>query len=257
MPEPFDISELPTGALSDEIRRLLEQNADIEPVRFLDSEFLVRETDDATDVFLVLSGSYVVEQGDPRRPDGRPMMLGTGTCSPAEPAFVGEMTYFAAGNRSASVRSAGAVQALRLKARHIDRIIQGYPGLTRALCRRFSQCLRDGNQKIRDYEFLFAMKMQQIFAIPGQVLFRAGDDSAYLYQWIYGRLVLEGDAGSEVIESEGRRLGFIEPRPFFQGKPYDKTLRAETDSLVIGFSAESREQIVRNFPALALELLAP
>jgi len=100
------------------------------------------------------------------------------------------------------------------------------------------------------------MEMKPLFVDTGQVLFKPGDPSDSLYQWVYGSLSLVRADTTETICSQGKRLGFVEPRQFFSGKPYSKTLRANSSSMVIIYASESKEAVIRSFPQLVIGLLS-
>ena len=108
MPTALDVADVDIPS-SSEIHGLLRESPDIEALLFRDGEYLVRENDGAKDIFIVLQGSYVVEQAREGSGGGRPAeTLAVVVNTMDAPSFVGEMAYLGEGVRTASVRNSGA-----------------------------------------------------------------------------------------------------------------------------------------------------
>jgi len=148
MPQPFSLSSIKTAAL-EEIDRLREQYPDIRPLMFTDGEYLIEEGKETEDIFIVLQGSFVVEQVS-TIVNAPPQRLARVTCAVESFAIVGEMAYLGTHVRTASVIAAGLTYALRLQPRHLEALMAECPMLTRVLCQQFVQRLREANQALRD-----------------------------------------------------------------------------------------------------------
>jgi len=200
MPDPFDLARLELTDDS-EFLRLVREYADIEALRYRDGEYLMREGEASQEVFLVLKGAFVVERAS-ARPDLPSSILATILCTPEQPGIVGEMAYFDALVRSASVRSSGSSFVLRLKPTHIDALIAGFPDLTRIICAQFSGRLREMNRTLGDFQSKFALYPQQCMAEPGEILFKEGDPAGTLFQLATGPVRLERNGLVELFQSE-------------------------------------------------------
>jgi len=151
MPQVFDYKIISSKAL-DEISRLIGRHPDITPMLFGPGEYLLREGDTSQEVYLVLAGTYVVEQA-PMFPDAPPSILAKVSCGPDNIAIIGEMAYLGGGlKRTASIKASGDLQVLRLQPGHLDSIIEGCPMLTRVLCLQFARRIREMNEVIRQME---------------------------------------------------------------------------------------------------------
>ena len=260
MPEPFDLGDL--GLPEDsEIHALLAACPDIEPVCFRDQEYLIRAVSssgaDATaaDIFLLLRGSCLAEQPDApeERTPGHELAIIEGR--PGAPVFVGEMAYLGGGYRTASVRSAMCTWALRLEPKHLDTILEGFPGFTRILCGQFCVRLAEANQLLKRYQAETRMAVERRFLAAGEVLFRDGEPADPLYQLVDGVLLRSvGRSEEEIRPAAGCCL--IEPRPYFADGVRESTVRAKGPAVLVGMARSSKRAVVRNFPGLVLDLLS-
>ena len=175
---------------------------------------------------------------------------------PEAPAIVGEMAYLGAQRRAASVRSTGRSHALRLLPAHIDGILEGFPGLTRVICKQFSRRLQDTDQALRAVQGRFALNAQRRMAQPGEVLFTRGGTAAELFQLAAGAVRVERDGSSRLLQAEDLPLGLLEPEAFLRGGVHAATATVEQLSFLAVIGAGERPAVVRCFPELVLELLA-
>jgi len=249
---PFDLTELSLPKNSP-ILSFVKHCRDVQPVRFDEGDYLFNENELSRDVYLVLSGAYVIEQG--RTPlDGRPTaILSTVMSEPDSPSFVGEMAYLGKVPRTASVRSSGCTFALQLKPQHLDLIIEKFPFLTQILCRQFAERLRETNNQFRELQSLLAMNASHRFAKPEEVLFRKGDKAELLYQLISGEAIRE-ETG-ESLTPDNLPAGFIEPGCFLRGGQYPYTVKSTMMSLVVFIKRDSHLAFIRNYPEVVLGLL--
>lgn len=252
MPDPFDLARLELTDDS-EFLRLLREHADIEALRYRDGEYLMREGEDSQEVFLVLKGAFVVERASVR-PDLPPVILATVLCNPDQPGIVGEMAYFDTQLRSASVRSSGGSFILRLKPAHIDAVIAGFPGLTRAICAQFSSRLREMNRTLGGFQAKFALNSQQRMANPEEVLFRQGELAQTLFQLATGAVRLECNGQVKIIQADQLFQGFLEPEAFFRKSLHTCTAIIETPAFVVSIDPTQMQAVVRGYPELVLSL---
>jgi CRP-like cAMP-binding protein len=254
MPETYAIEKLHLEP-SSEVLRLLGQCPEIAPIRFWDGELLVREAATSQEIFLVLKGSLVVEQAS-AVVGGAPVMLACITAEPDSLAIIGEMAYLGAQARAASVRSCGATHTLRLEPRHIDGILDGFPMLTRLICRQFSQRLQDTDHALRTLQSRFALSPGQRMAQQGEVLFAQGDPAQALFQLVAGGIRLDGPGGTRMVGPDDLPQGLLEPGPFLAGGAQTHTATVEGMAFLAVIDLAHREALVRCFPNLALDLLA-
>jgi CRP-like cAMP-binding protein len=247
MPTSFDVVELNIPQTS-EIHAVLEKLPDIETLQFQDGEYLIQQGETASDTFIVVSGSFVVEHTS-AGPEKLPLKtLAVVSSDVDSPSFVGEMAYLGGGFRTASVRSSGSTFALKLKEKHMDVIIAEFPSFTSILCRQFTARLREANKALENT----SMESKMIMKTAGELVVQRGEKAETLYQLVGGSLVRENDV--EGIYSDQDNFGFIDPGPFFLDGEYGSTVKAETASSLVAISKKSKLAVIRNFPELILKL---
>lgn len=251
MPDPLEIARLDLSA-DPELGALLAACPDIVPLRFRDGERLVTEGEDSQDLYIVLTGSLVVEK---TLPEGTPRTLAQLTCLPGAPGIVGEMAYFGARHRTASVRSVGSSRALHLQPAHLDTIMGAYPGLTRILCRQFTARLKEANEELLDLRARFDLAAQRRMAQPGEVLWRAGEPAVTLYQLAMGSVRIGEGAGATLVRAEDLPGGFLGLEAFLRGTAQGATATAEETCFLAVIDADHREAFIRSQPALVLQIL--
>lgn len=251
MPDPLDPTTLDLGS-DPELGPLLAAHPDIEPLRFRDGERLVVEGEDSQDLYVLLKGALVVEKA---LPDGTQRPLAQLDCRPQAPAIIGEMAYFGAQRRTATVRAVGSCQVLHLKPRHLDAIMAGFPGLTRILCRQFTVRLSEANQELRDLRGRFDLAARLHMAQPGERLLQAGETAQPLFQLTLGSVRVEEDGTSRVVRAEDLPDGFLGLEAFLRGTPHPFTATAEEPSFLAVIEAGRREAFLRSYPALVLQML--
>jgi len=251
MPEPLDLDRMNLDA-APEIRPLLAGCPDIALLRYRDGERLVVEGETSQDLFIVLRGSLVVER---READGSQRTLAQLECEPGRPSIVGEMAYFGAQQRTATVRAVGSCQALCLKPAHVDAIMEGFPGLTRIVCQQFTRRLQEANDALRDLRSRFDLGAERRLAQPGELLFKAGE-RAPLFQLAMGTVRLEGSAGTELLAARDLPEGFLGLEAYLRDRPQDATAVAEDTCFLAVIPSSRREAFLRNQPELVLRVLA-
>jgi CRP-like cAMP-binding protein len=252
MATPFELADiaLPEGS---EVSAFLLDHPDLQPLRFADEEFLVRQGDEADQAtYLLLRGSCLVEYGiaEQQRQPGRELAILT--AEPEQPLFVGEMSYLGTGIRCASVRSTMNTFAIRLTPAHMDQIIAKYPGLTRQLCRQFAQRLQESLRQLQHHREQQSLDARQLFLQSGETLAKAGTAADTLYQLIDG--VLQSDTG-DMIRAGAGSPPFIDLAPYLRVQPHPHTITCRTSCILIAISAASRLAVIRNFPDRVLEIL--
>ncbi|HOD32803.1 MAG TPA: cyclic nucleotide-binding domain-containing protein [Holophaga sp.] len=251
MPDPFDPASLEGTPVFPEAARLLSAFPDIHPLRFRDGEPLVREGETSREIFLALRGALVVEQGGGAA--AGPLALIT--CGPEAPVVVGEMAYLGSFPRTATVRSSGATLVLRMEPAHLDAVLEGYPALTRIICRQFAERLRETNQALKDLQDKLALRADRRLFTEGEVLFRAGEPAHTLFQLGMGLLRVETPEGVRELKPEDLPEGYLELGPFLRGGTYGCTATVASSAFCAVLEATDREAFVRRNPALALDLL--
>jgi CRP-like cAMP-binding protein len=251
MPDSLDPSTLDLSS-DPELGPLLAAHPDIEPLRFHDGERLVTEGEASQDLFIVRRGSLVVEKA---LPDGTQRPLAQIECTVAAPAIIGEMAYFGARQRTATVRAVGACQALHLKPEHLDAIMAGFPGLTRILCRQFTTRLKEANDELRDLKARFELSAERRMAEAGEILYEAGSEAQAVFQLAMGTIRIQDPAGTRLLRAEDLPGGFLGLRAYLLGRPHTETAVAEEPCFLAVISAGRREAFLRCYPAEALTSL--
>ena len=254
MPEPFDLTRLSLPENS-EIHRLLERCEGIEALRFLDGDNLMVEGESSQETYIVLRGSFVVEQGADGENAGSGTPLAVRTVTEDAPVFIGEMAYLGDSIRSATVRSSGAVFTLCLHPEHIDTIIDEFPFFTRILSKQLTRRVRESGEIIKSYVEKFDMKTAQVARQAGDEIAAAGAPVDCLYQLVDGALIKDSPQGAETITAGTYPLDMINAEEFFAGTPYPASIRAKTNVILVSIDKSSRMAVIRNYPELAAHYL--
>ena len=251
MPEPLDPSTLDHTA-DPELGWLLSSHPDIEPLRYLDGERLVTEGEASQEVFLVHSGCLVVEKA---LPSGASRTLAHLECRPGASAIVGEMAYFGAQRRTATVRAVGSCKVLRLLPSHLDSIMASAPGLAGMLCRQFTARLQEANDELKDLQARQELEVERRMAQPGEILFTRGLRADTLFQLVMGTLRVESAQGSRLLRSEDLPQGFLGLEAFLRGSAHEETAIVEEACFLAAIRADRREAFLRSYPGLVLQIL--
>jgi len=254
VPEPYDIASLGLAA-GDEVLQLLRRFPEIEPLAYREGEYLIREDEASQDIFIVLRGALVVEQAPPV-PGGAPVVLACVQAGPEAPAIVGEMAYLGSQRRAASVRSSGRSHALCLRPAHIDGVLEGFPALTRVICRQFSRRLQDTDRALSGLQARFALNSRRRLAQPGEPLFAQGDPATEVVQLVAGAVRLEQAGTVRILTAEDLPMGLLEPEAFLRGAAHAATASVEAPAFLAVIALAEREALVRCFPELVLRILA-
>ena len=250
MPQSYDLDSLGLDSASEPLR-LFGQFPELGVLSFGEGEYLIREKEETQTIFIVLRGALVVEQAS----GATPAILACITAEQDAIAIVGEMAYLGAQARAASVRSCGRTYTLCLEPRHVEAILQGYPALTRIICRQFSQRLQETDKTLRTLQERFALGPVQRMGNPGEVLFAQGAPADRLFQLVAGSIRLEDANGVREVTAEDLPQGFLELRPFLARTPHTATATVGEAAFLVVIDAEHREAIVRCFPEQVLALL--
>ena len=250
--EIFDIAVLGEDE-SSELHQLLNLCGDVEPLRYGDGEYLIRQDESDQDLFIVLKGVYSVEQ-PPLISGARSVILASVICDPQRVAVVGEMAYFGDLRRTASVRSCGVTYALRLKPAHIDVIIGCFPTLTKVICQQFARRLKEANDSIRAFQGRFALVSTKRMVSAGELLFSEGDEAPYVLQVVAGQVELCRGEHRTLREAEDDCSGFLEPEAYFRRQLHQASAIAVTDSILVSVDREHADTLIRCYPELASRL---
>ncbi|OGV47244.1 MAG: hypothetical protein A2X46_18030 [Lentisphaerae bacterium GWF2_57_35] len=252
MPEECDCRPflMPFGA---EIESLFQRFTDVEALRFLNDEFIVKEGNVDKNIFLVLRGSFVVEQSGQDRDVRRPSTLAMISCEPKTPSFIGEMAYLGSCRRTASVRCVGAVTAIKLSPSHLNAVLDDYPALTRLLCRQFTVRLKETSEHLSQLEKSFTLNARHLFRKAGDRIFNKGEPAKTLYQVIDGTVTVEGQA--EHAAASHMNDGFLGLKEFLLEIPYQESVRAKSAAILVAIEESSRLAFIRNYPELTLRTL--
>jgi CRP-like cAMP-binding protein len=234
-----------------EVETLRRACPDIEAVQLDDGDYLVREGEDGTDIFLVTRGAYAVEQASGTGAPGEAAPLAAVMVDPEQPSFVGEMAYLGSCRRTASVRCSGRTHVLRLKPAHLDFVMARCPGLTRSLCRQFADRLRAVNESLRAFHELTAMQKEMVMKQPGEPVTRQGEPADRLFQLVDGSL--REEASGRILTPDMLPEGFIEPLAYFRQGAWTATRLADSPCILVAIGPSSRLAVIRNYPQLLLD----
>jgi CRP-like cAMP-binding protein len=251
MPDLLDPAALDLAS-DPELGPLLFACPDIAVLRFRDGELLVVEGEDSQDLFIVRKGSLVVEKA---QPDGTARSLAQLQCSVDAPCIVGEMAYFGAQRRTATVRAVGACQALHLKPAHLDAIMAGFPGLTRILCRQFTTRLKEANDELLDLRARFNLSAERRMVQPGEPIYQVGTKASAVFQLAMGTVRMDGPSGSRVLRVEDLPGGFLGLKAFLLDQPHEETVLAEEACFLAVINHRYREAFLRCYPAQVIQIL--
>lgn len=253
MAEPLDLTQLkvPKGS---EILPLLHLCRDIEALRVRDGECLVTEGEVGNDLFLLMRGSLVIEKAG-EGPHAAPRPLATLEADPDAPVIVGEMAYFGAYTRTATVRSVGASQVLRLAPRHVDRVLEAFPELTRLLFRQFTFRLQETSTALRELQSKLDLAAERRIAQPGELLFRAGEPADTLLQVAVGKVRLEGPEGARTLAPQELPGGFLCVEAWLRQTPWPVSAYVEETTFLASITRDRREAFIASQPSLVLHLL--
>ena len=252
MPDLLDPAALDLAS-DPEVGPLLAACPDIEILRFRDGELLVVEGEDSQDLYIVRRGGLVVEKA---QPDGTLRPLAHLECSEAAPCIIGEMTYFGAQQRTATVRAVGICQALHLRPVHLDAIMAGFPGLTRILCRQFTARLKEANEELRELRARFDLAPGRRLVLAGETIYAAGAPAKALFQLVLGMVRVVDAQGSHLLSGEDLPGGFLGLRAYLLSLPQGETVVAEDPCFLAVIGAGQREALLRCYPAEALTALS-
>lgn len=252
MPETYDLKNIKLPEDS-EFHALTAQCPDIAAIRFADGEYLIREGEDCLDIFLVLRGSFVVEQAGAGPGPQAPCAVAIVTCTAEEPQFVGEMAYLGQGRRSASVRASMAVFTLKMEPKHLDVVIGRFPMLTRVLCGEFTRRLKETTEALTGFQDGIRIHAEQVFARPGQAIFEQGQPADKLYQLVDGAVVRTAQGKSATLRPDDLPQGFLDAGAYFADGKHEATVKAEGGAILVAIDRGSKLAVVRRFPKLLLD----
>ena len=252
MPEVVELYALRLPGES-ELSELVRGEVHAGPLRYVDGEFIVRERDSAEDVFIVVSGSFVVER---RGIDGgeRSNVVAIQSATQTDPIFVGEMAYLGESSRAADVRCSGGVLALKLSTAAMDYIIEHYPDLTRRLCKDFAFRLRQANETINEFQEKLRANPRQIFAKPGERIVERGSPPDTLFQLLDGTLTRDEGTGPCQFRPGDARDDFLNARAYFRRESNPASFAAKSAAILLAFDTKAKTAVIRNFPETALDL---
>jgi CRP-like cAMP-binding protein len=254
MPKTFELAEIDLHN-DYQIQSLLSACPTAELVQFLDGEVMIREGQSSNDIFLVLSGGYVVEKEQAADKNSPAQPLAAVTNYPEKFSFVGEMAYFGDAPRSASVRCTGSVHTIKLHPHDLNIIIDNIPFFTRTLCRQFTRRLRETTETLENLRGQMALPRELVFRNSGEKIVEKGRPADTLYMIIQGEVAVETESGMQSLEPEQLPMNFIDPIPFFKAINCERTIVARTGVTLMAVPGKYKEGIIRNFPELMLKLL--
>lgn len=222
-----------------ELQSLLDRCGDAEVLAVADGTLLLQEGDTGQDLFLLLRGSWVVEKEGAQ--------IAAFEAHGEDPVVVGEMAYFGAELRTATVKAVGAGRALRLSHAQVDRVLEAPPLLGRLLFRQFTRRLQETTGTLRSLQSRMDLGATRRMAQAGEVLFRAGEPAESLFQVAMG-----------AVKAGNRRYGpgeWVELEDWLRGRPWSRTAVVEETAFLGSVSAARRGAFLAVQPEAVLALL--
>lgn len=227
-------------------------------VRLADGDVLVREGDEADDVYLLVDGGLVATtssiHGD----------VVVGSISVGQ--VVGEVTVIAGGRRTATLRAVGASEALVFARADFEQWLGDNPEIADAVSAQARERVDRTHVASMVTELLGANDASLIQDIvdnvewrrleAGEVLFHEGDPSDAAYFIVGGRLMVSRRAPTDEDERLGEvgRGDVVGELGLLDDAPRSATVRAVRDSTLATLSSATFEQLVMKSPALMLHV---
>jgi len=220
--------------LSEDARRLVIEA--FEPVSYGFGEVILEEGAGADGFYVIVSGSARVlrrgEQGEERS---------LGTLGPGD--TFGEIALLEDGDRTATVRSSGAVEALRLDKAVFRAVVQVNPEIKEHFERHFERIhLRDLFRLSSEFSQLdpdalesLIDALERVTVEKGEIVVRQGEASTSMFFVEQGRLraVWQTDEGTRGDVAYIRRGDFFGERSLLLGAPRAVSVEAVTPSTLL------------------------
>lgn len=226
-----------------------------------DGQVLVRQGDEAHEVFLLRSGSLVVSL----RTDHGDTTIGR--ISPGD--LIGEVTVVVGGRRSATLQAEGAAEVVGIERREFERWLDEHPDLADEIVRRARDRIDQNQVAAIVAEQIGTTDPGLVQAIvervewcslePGDVLFRQGDPSDAAYFVVSGRLLVliadgDGDATGDDLTREVGRGEVVGELGLLDRSPRSATVRAVRDTTLARFPTDVFDELVSEHPSLLLHV---
>ncbi len=242
-------------------------------VRLLDGEVLVREGDEADDVYVISSGELVATT---RSAYGDVIVGRIG-----EGHVVGEVTVIAGGRRTATLTAAGPAEVQVIRRAEFEQWLEDHPDIADAVSAQARERIDRTQVAAMVSDLLGARdpvlvqdiveRVQWRRLEAGEVLFEQGEKSDAAYFIVGGRLMVSvkpdgGDAtpaegdGAEFEGGDGGRVAelgrgdVVGELGLLDDAPRSATVRAVRDSTLATLTADMFEELVIRSPALMLHV---
>ncbi|MET0663248.1 MAG: cyclic nucleotide-binding domain-containing protein [Ilumatobacteraceae bacterium] len=245
-------------------------------VRLLDGEVLVREGDEADDVYVISSGELVATThsayGD--------VIVGR----IGEGHVVGEVTVIAGGRRTATLTASGPAEVQVIRRSEFEQWLEAHPDIADAVSAQARERIDRTQVAAMVSDLLGARdpvlvqdiveRVQWRRLEAGDVLFEQGEKSDAAYFIVGGRLMVsvkpEADGGGDRAATEGDGADFeggdggrvaelgrgdvVGELGLLDDAPRSATVRAVRDSTLATLTADMFEELVIRSPALMLHV---
>ncbi len=247
-----------------ETPQLRDLDVTVRGVRLLDGEVLVREGDEADDVYVISAGELVATT---RSAYGDVTVGRIG-----EGQVVGEVTVIAGGRRTATLTAAGPAEVQVIGRADFEGWLDEHPEMADAVSAQARERidrthvagmvteLLGARDPLLVQEIVDRVRWRRLEA--GDVLFEQGDRSDAAYFIVGGRLMVSvrsddgaaGDAGDGGRVAELGRGDVVGELGLLDDAPRSATVRAVRDTTLATLTAEMFEELVLRSPALMLHV---
>jgi predicted acylesterase/phospholipase RssA/CRP-like cAMP-binding protein len=223
-----------------------------------DRDVLVREGDEADEVFFLRSGRLVASTATPHGP------VTVGELHAGQ--IIGEVTVIAGGRRTATLRAEGPADVLAIARADFEHWLDENTAIADVVAEQARERIDRSQVAAMVTDLMGTTDTRLVQEIvdrvewrrleAGDVLFEQGDPSDAAYFIVGGRVlvVMRADDGGEDTVRELGRGEVVGELGLLDQAPRSATVRAVRDTTLAAFSTETFESLVSEYPALMLHV---
>jgi predicted acylesterase/phospholipase RssA/CRP-like cAMP-binding protein len=224
----------------------------------VDGDILVREGDEADNVYFIVSGTLEAINAKPQGD------IVVGTIEAGQ--IIGEVTVIAGGRRTATLRAKGAAEVLEIHRNDFETWLNDHVDIADSVSDQARERIDRTNVAGMVTEMVGMTDAHLVQEVvdrvewrrleAGETLFRQGDDSDAAYFIVGGRVMVlgEDDDGNEQLISELGRGEVVGELGLLDRAPRSATVRAVRDTTLAAFSTATFEELVAKSPGMMLNV---